>query len=82
MKRGLDDNEIEAPMLLEGVKIESDGKDKQDKKWRQKRDELLKVQEERVVLDKFEKQKHLDKQLLMREREVDNLQSLIYGDNT
>lgn len=31
------------------------------------------------MLDKFDEQKKLDQQSLFREREVDNLQKLIYG---
>ena len=34
------------------------------------------------MMDKFEEQRKLDKQLLFREREVDNLQKLIYGEGS
>lgn len=35
-----------------------------------------------IMLDKLEKQKATEKQNLFREREVDNLQALIYGDQS
>jgi hypothetical protein len=48
MKKTMDDNDIEAPMLLDGIHIKEDHEeDRKKKEWNKTKDDKLKVEQER-----------------------------------
>jgi hypothetical protein len=53
MKRTLNDNEIEAPQLLNGITLD-DESDQEDKKRKQKSQLDRKTKQQDLILDKFE----------------------------
>lgn len=68
MKKAMNENEIEAPQLLNGINIEDDGADDD---WKPKtRTDKIKLAEQNIMTDKFSDQRQQDKQTLYREREV------------
>ena len=81
MQEQIDAENIEAPQLLPGISLATDMEERK-KKARLYKPELDKFQDDQDNLDTgkaFRDHEEKAKQLLFKEREVDNLMNLIYG---
>ena len=78
MDKNLNDNDIEAPQLLSGINIQDES---DEENWKpQSKNDQIKYAEQEAILNKFDEQRLQDRQSLFREKEVVNLQSMIYNE--
>lgn len=78
MDKNLNDNDIEAPQLLSGINIQDES---DEENWKpQSKNDQIKYAEQEAILNKFDEQRLQDRQSLYREKEVVNLQSMIYNE--
>lgn len=75
----IDDQQIEEPMLLAGVSLDYSGKQEAKSIANQMVTQPDLTTPDFDFKSKFEEQKEINKQNLFRERQVDNIQELIYG---
>lgn len=82
LQSGLDEKRLEAPQLLSGITLKDDEVDDRhtSMRKREKKDLETKAIQQSIMLDKFDEQRKKDQQSLFREREVQNLRDMIYGD--